>query len=190
MKFKTILGLVVLVFSLTGCINQNPKSSDRWIKSSVDSASYKAVASGPSSEKAYTCSAEPNVIPNYDWDFDGTGFYTVCRSKTKLEELKVYGLAANSKSICMFPIVYGFGNQADSISIYRDPKKVSTVDPASDVFDYCFEAKEDGAVIQGFGTLSYNAVFVVEKQDEDEMKQCLHLEAYALCPRYAFGELN
>ena len=127
----------------------------------------------------YACPTSKNVTPDYDWQMNGTGYYTVCPARANTAGILVHGTPVDKSAImCIFPAA---ASDPSTITVPRDS---STGLP---VFQ-CVQASSSGSYATFASTISYNAVFIVDEEDVTSMQSCLSLADYYLCPKnYSFG---
>lgn len=134
----------------------------------------------PKDDPDFNCPQEPNVVPNYDWDLNGTGFFRVCESKKDLMNILIHGKTSRSNVICIFP-----AEVVNQKSIFTKPDLITGA-PLSQ----CVEATEEG-IYAKFEGIKFNAVFIVEKPDQLQMENCLFGGVSPLCPQYySFGKFR
>jgi hypothetical protein len=134
----------------------------------------------------FSCPSSPNVVPDYDYDLDGSGYYNVCYHRTSQADIKFTGRTASSNVVCVFPAEY-----VNATNIFVKPD----VDAGTNAPWYqCREltGSPDGATSSGvrmsFPGIRWNAAFIVEgTQAALEMQRCLAQNNYYACPRYSFG---
>ncbi|HAR43178.1 MAG TPA: hypothetical protein DCS07_11220 [Bdellovibrionales bacterium] len=131
------------------------------------------------SSDEYVCPATPNVLADYDFEFNGSGTYTVCQSQN-LENIEIHGKTAQSNTICVFPIQY-----VNEQNIYWKPE-LATGRPLSS----CITVNSTAGVYATFPGITFNAVFIVENTDRWQMEQCLITGTYATCPHYSYGKFR
>lgn len=131
------------------------------------------------SSDAFSCAEQPNVLPDYDETFDGARRYTVCRSRNNQTDIQVHGQTAGSKSICVFP-----AQEINSTHIYAKPDLVT-----GGLVHHCAEITENG-VIASFPNVNFNAAFIVEGEDFQQMQACLVVGNYWGCPNYSYGKFR
>ena len=186
--FRTIANLTVAgtVF-LTGCSNVIGPRYDRapedsyMIRSSASSSGLEFGSNDPYSDENYNCPTSPNVVPDYDYLFDGSGQYRVCKKKDSDSDILIHGRTSLSNSICIFPAHF-----VDVTTVYTRPDPMA---PALPWFK-CFQIAEAG-IFASFPNTSFNAVFIVERGAEYQMRDCLKNGGnYYTCPSYSFGKFR
>jgi hypothetical protein len=130
----------------------------------------------------YNCPSQANVVPDYDWDFNGTGYYTVCPSKNNLSDILVHGNAPIQGPICVFPAQIASNGQ-----VFAKPD-VNKNDGSPWV--QCLSPGNDG-VHMSFTGISWNAAFIVDAADVQQMSLCIQGGIYMYCPKhYSFGSFR
>ena len=130
----------------------------------------------------YNCPASANVVPDYDWNFNSTGYFTVCPSKANLTDILVHGSAPVAGPVCVFPAEIASNGQ-----VFAKPD-VNKADGSPWV--QCLTPTADG-IHATFPGISWNAVFIVAAQDVRQMSLCLQGGVYSYCPRnYSFGSFR
>jgi len=128
---------------------------------------------------AYTCPGSPNVVPDYDWAFNGTGYYTVCPSKSNLSDILVHGTPVAGTGVCIFPAEIAANGQ-----VFAKPD-VTKADGSPWV--QCVQPGADG-VHASFPGINWNAAFIVDVADVQQMGLCIQGGIYSYCPKnYSFG---
>jgi hypothetical protein len=164
------IALFLFAIALTGCGRHDVMRVPQ-----LDGYAYTGTpTSGTNSD--YRCVNEPNVLPDYDWDLDGSGRYTVCPSTKAFSDILIHGSTSYGNEICVFPAQY-----IDDSHIYTKPT-LSGTGPIS----ACVQGTPNGAYAS-FQGVNYNAVFIVEKRDYQQMMECLIQRNYYFCPSFSFG---
>jgi hypothetical protein len=131
---------------------------------------------------AYNCPSSANVVPDYDWLFNGTGYYQVCPSKSNLSDILVHGTPPAAGPVCIFPAEIASNGQ-----VYAKPD-VNKNDGSPWV--QCITPGVDG-VHASFPGISWNAAFIVAGQDVQQMSLCIQGGIYSYCPKnYSFGSFR
>lgn len=127
----------------------------------------------------YACPVSANVTPNYDWQLNGTGYYTVCPARANSTDILIHGQPVDLGSIlCIFP-----ANAADpnDVSVARD---ATTGLP---LFQ-CVQITSTGAYASFASSVTYNSTFIVDMEDVYSMQTCLAQANSYMCPKnYSFG---
>jgi hypothetical protein len=134
----------------------------------------------------FSCPDSANVVPDYDYELDGSGYYRVCHHRTNPADVKFTGRTAATNVVCMFPAQY-----LDGQHIYAKPD----VDGGTNAPWYkCQEIQTDASgttstgIRMTFPGISWNAAFIVEGYAAaTEMQRCLAQNNYYACPHYSFG---
>lgn len=127
----------------------------------------------------YHCPANPNIIPDYDYQLDGTGRYSACYHKTEKSKILIHGKTGQNDTICIFP-----AQIIDSKHVYTKPD-TQTGGP----WHQCVSISNSG-VFADFPNIEYNGLFIVESNDELQMSRCLIGGNYYSCPTYSFGRFR
>jgi hypothetical protein len=129
----------------------------------------------------YACPDKPNVVPDYDYDFTGTGYFTVCPSKSNLADILVHGSSHSGGAICVFPALIAANGQ-----VFAKPD----LDKAGAPWAQCTAPDVDGIHLT-FSQISYNAAFIVDSTDLEQMSLCIQGGQYQYCPKnYSFGRFR
>lgn len=132
--------------------------------------------------QTFTCPSQANVVPDYDWEFNGTGFYTVCPSKLNLSDILVHGNSHLGGAVCVFPVQI-----ASNGAVFAKPD-VNKADGSAWV--QCATPDVDGIHLS-FPGISWNAAFIVDAVDVKQMNLCIQGGIYSCCPKhYAFGSFR
>ena len=126
------------------------------------------------SDTSYDCPLYPNVTPDYDYDFDGSGHYTICKSRETQETVQIQGRTSLSDTICVFPTQYV---NEDNSFWKPDPYNGGPLST-------CTTVNDTEGVYLTFAGITFNAVFVVDKSYRMQMATCLAAGNYNLCPKY------
>lgn len=127
----------------------------------------------------YTCASHANVRPDYDYNRDGTGHYTVCPKTGAVAEVLVYGEIHHGSKLCLFP-----AQVVDDSHIYLKPDAQSGLP-----WVQCVAPSEAGAALS-FADISWNAAFIVPNTEVAAMQACLGAGNYYGCPAYSFGQFR
>lgn len=133
----------------------------------------------------FVCPNTANVVPNFDLEMDGSGYYKVCYHKTLSDTLFIVGDVSQSekeKQVYVFPIQF-----VDKYTIWLKPdvNKKSVAFEQAQVNDDGFEVK--------FNLTDFNSVIIVESQYIDKMRACLLTKpkpSFNLCPPFSFGKFK
>lgn len=172
-----ILGL--LAVATTGCGNILKPYVPRAPEGSYGRSPASVRPSTGGSPQGYACPDSPNVVPDYDYERDGTGQFSVCHNRDSQADILVHGSISQGTSICIFP-----AQVIDDQHIYVKPD-VQTGLPWSQ----CVEVTDQGAYAR-FEGISWNAAFIVESIHKSQMQSCLFGGNYYGCPRYSFGRFR
>ena len=129
----------------------------------------------------YVCGSEANIKPDYDWNFNGTGFYTACPARANDTDILVHGRASSgtaTETLCFFPAQY-----------YSQTRVIWQPETPQAPFPMvrCVANGATGAYFSFAGT-HYNSGFIVPLADAAQMRSCLTEGNYYHCPRnYSFG---
>ncbi len=134
--------------------------------------------SAPGTDGNFLCPATSNTSPSSDQSVSGAGYYTVCPDKTATDDVLVNGATSGSNEICAFPA------QAASTSLFY-PITSGTSGPLMQ----CQPITSNG-VIFTFQGVTFNAIYIVTQQDEQQMANCLSQMNSYLCPAYSAGQFR
>jgi hypothetical protein len=185
MNLQRITLLIAFQAALvTGCGNLDasryraPSDSYGSVQASLDPLG--TASSGL--DKNFLCPSTANVVPDYDRDFDGSGFYRVCPSTISPYDVLIHGRTHASDTICVIPAEY-----IDATHVYLKPLVQGGQPQVS-----CLNAAQSAGagVLATFPATRYNAVFIVESQYKDAMMACLPGGNYLFCPPYSFGKFR
>lgn len=127
----------------------------------------------------YHCPNYPNIMPDYDYELDGTGRYSACYNKSEKSKILIHGKTGKNDTICIFP-----AQIIDSKHVYAKPD-TQTGGP----WHQCVPISSTG-VFADFPNIEYNGLFIVESDDESQMSRCLIGGNYYNCPPYSFGRFR
>ncbi len=127
----------------------------------------------------YTCPSQVNVTPTYDADIERTHDYTVCRHRTDESKIMLDLSPFIARKICVFPI--------EVIDAQNILTKANT--QTGGLFNQCTDLAASGAFVE-FKGIQYNAVFVVDYANQQQMQQCLLSGNEYLCPAFSFGQFR
>lgn len=132
-------------------------------------------------DSTYECSDSANVIPDYDWNVNGSGYFFACYNKSNPADLKIFGHANQSINFCVFPAQY-----YDAQHVYAKPDVTQTGYPP---LVRCVNSSEEGVALSFVNDQisTMNAVFIVAAKDKNAMQNCLGTQDYYACPHYSFG---
>lgn len=128
------------------------------------------------SEGMYQCPYSPNVTPDYDRYLDGSGHYNVCYHRDSREKILVHGRTRESDTICIYPVEI-----VDEQHVYVKP------DAQGLPWNTCVQVADTGVHAE-FAGASFNAVIVVERHLNQQMRECLI--GVGSCPDYSFGRFR
>lgn len=123
----------------------------------------------------FACPSSPNVVPDYDWAFDGSGFYQVCPHLSSASSMLIAGDTGASATVCAFP-----ANYVSESELYTKP------DATGGPQYKCFSVPQGGGQLT-FEETNFNSVFIVAKADRSQMTKCLMARNFHYCPAYSFG---
>jgi hypothetical protein len=171
----TALGLC-LASSACGVTPQQYASKDSYNRG------YSADMSGltdPSEQGSFSCPVSANVTPHYDWNLDGTDFFTVCTSKDSAYDLIIHGKTHDSSTVCVYPLQY-----------YSSSQIVWKADAQGFPMVKCQEISGAGnGIAVTFDKTNFNALIIVEGPDSDQMRLCL-TNNNVPCPHYSYGKFR
>ncbi|MEK6704842.1 MAG: hypothetical protein AABZ06_03560, partial [Bdellovibrionota bacterium] len=135
----------VLITSGCGQISSPPNVR----KASVESyQGLNQLSPSTASNDSYNCPDKSNIVPDYDSELDGSGFYTACINKDSQNSILIHGRTLNSNSICIFPAQY-----IDQDHVYTKPELLpngQAVGPLSQCVDTA-----DGGIMVNFENINY-----------------------------------
>jgi hypothetical protein len=135
------------------------------------------------SDANFDCPTSPNVLEEYDDDLRETGTFSVCTAKTSAFRIRVHGKTKSNDSICVFPAQY-----IDRTRILAKPDSRGYPMSACASAD-SIPAGSSGLIFE-FANTNFNAVFIVEAQDRDQMQMCLFSNNPFGCPEYSYGKFR
>ena len=135
--------------------------------------------STPPMDDGYQCPQKDNVVPDYDYQFDGTGFFKVCVNPISNYLIKIHGSTPSGGAICVFP-----AQIVDSRHTFTKPDNIG-----APMFT-CYEINKTG-IVADFEKTNFNAAFIVDEKDREQMQYCLMGGNYFACPKnYSFGRFR
>lgn len=168
------------------CVNVKQKSGER----NIAGAEFEDSSSDDVWDEetpGYDCPKKPNITTDW-YDIDGGGTYTACRSVSTLGQLLIKGHSVRSSgTYCVFPVQLN-GDEDDLEITPLDGRTSTTQDDKT--LRYCMKGNSDDTAILQTQGISFNAVFIVDKQYEEQMDICLLTQNDNICPRYSFGSLD
>ena len=196
MKFYNLIVTSVLGTVLTGCVNFNQPHAYKAVNVNAMSSMSVSVSSGSGTNAAYSCPVQSNVVPNYDWNLNGTDFFTACIKKDSSKDYWIYGHSNNNTKVCVIPVSDQQGSQSSTpttvagILPYNDPSVTAVSGaPWQVVLNHCAQAGDLGFEAN-FGNMAYNGFFIVAQADLDQMQHCLFYQDYNVCPReFSYGKI-
>jgi hypothetical protein len=141
----------------------------------VSAATAAAASDSYKQEGEYSCPLQANIQPDYDWELDGSGYYTACTHKSSSYSIKLHGKTSGAGTICVFPAQY-----------IDDEHIVLKQDEIGAPMYRCMKTNTDGLIFT-FDKTNFNALFIVEGQDLQQMRMCLVGGKYSQCPHYSYG---
>lgn len=173
-------GLVALaILSGTLSVGCGRLSSDGRIRAPSSSWKPSPSAVTTSEYSDYNCPSSTNVAPDYDQEHDGSGYYKVCTSQTRISDILIRGKTSQESTICVFPAHY-----VSTTQVYLQP------DPQTGaVWSICADVSAVAPIFT-FENITYNSVFIVEGSHRAQMTQCLSQGNSFLCPSYSFGKFR
>jgi hypothetical protein len=131
---------------------------------------------------AFNCPDQPNVVPDYDWNFNGTGSFTVCPSNSNLSDVLVSGTSVVAGPVCIFPAQI---TSSGTVVAEQNPNNANGTP-----WVQCVTPGDDG-VHASFPGINWNAAFIVDAQDVTQMSLCIQGGIYSYCPKnYSFGSFR
>jgi len=179
---STALATLALLSITTACGNINamrplaPRESyDPTLFSSSGATS--AVSVGDST---FSCPYQFNITPDYDWELDGTGFYSACPSTKNQVDVLVRGETADPKGkVCVFP-----GEYVSESQFFLKP------DLRTGSFLYqCMSPGGAGGTVT-FPATKYNALIIVDARNLAGMLSCLPTRNWGNCPAFSHGKFR
>jgi hypothetical protein len=194
---KVNKSLVFALFSIaqlcftTGCGNMGAYNLSKVKTGSYQFDSYSS-DSDWAIEAKFSCTGHPFILPNQDSGFSGTDHYTACPSiqNSTYGDILVKGSSTENHSICVIPAKQDTNG---NISWFRDSKTTQPIYLCSDINSskgtiFSFPLAGQASTTQLLNP-GYNAVYIVEQNDMDEMLQHL-ANQNVQAPNYAFGEFR
>jgi hypothetical protein len=179
-------GLIALLVSSCG----NYAGGARGIRISSNGISYGATADlsglsgiGNTTEGNYTCPNSANVLPNGDSNYDSKGKYTVCTNASNQANILIHGKTRASSGFCLFPIQY-----IDSTHAFYKPDLTTGLPLANCVT--IDSSNSSNGVEMSFANITFNAAFIVDDTDKDQMQLCLANANSSACPLYSYGKFR
>lgn len=144
-----------------------------FTQTSITASTSDVIVSG------YLCPGTPNVNPYQD-NFDEVDAFSVCQQQGNPDNLAISGeLSSQSVSqICVFPANYLSSTQV-----------ITELNTETGLPSYTCQSVGRGPTFVSFGSITFNAVFIVEGENLQPMIQCLAQADNAECPAYSFGKL-
>ncbi len=180
MKSYRLASLILCAALLSSCANSTGNRLRRANNASLGALSSSA-ATGIATN--YNCPTRHNVEPDYDVYLDDSGSYSACTHKTDANQVKLMGRAsrdATNNKICVFP-----AEIVDETHWYVKPD-LATGRPLVQ----CKTLDASEALFTFAGT-KYNAVFVAEERNQQQMSDCLQAGHYPSCPAfYSYGRFR
>ncbi len=139
----------------------------------------------------FVCPIEPNVVPDYDWEIDGSTQYQVCLSQSSTYSILVHGRPSTkekSKKICVFPIEY---RDQDHVFIKPD----LTRDPEGKIpLSICqkSESQDKEGTVFLFNSTNFNTVMIIDFRNKEKMEFCLNPKQtnFYNCPPFSYGKFR
>lgn len=130
---------------------------------------------------AYTCPEKSNVNPNYDFQRDGSGFYTVAYHKEDGTKLHVRGEAHYSNGICIYPMMSNNGR----IEPWYD-------NTSGAAYSQCVRVNDDkGVFVTLPGGIEPNYLIIVEEKFDAMLRNYFATGSYPLMPNeYSRGSIK
>ena len=191
-----VAGLFVLAGAISGCgtlnnggdpyavASNSALSTTLGLPTNSNNPSLSSSGSG-----GFNCPALDvnNVVPDYNFNNNGTGFFQVCTEAANPAALLIKGIGATSTNdqICVFPAETSGGG--------TDYQQTSWVPGTSGLPLYqCGPASLQQGTMLSFpsGTV-FNAAFIVDAGQANQMFECLQTDNPANCPQqYSYGEFR
>ena len=163
----------------TGCGNVGPHAGTTLqpLSGAAAGTSPVQMASLTNVPSNYACPAQPNVVPTYDWTFDGTGDFTVCRDNGSLYSIFILGSVSTSPTVCVFPVQHVTATRL----VYK-------LDVNGQPMYQCANTEQEG-IEMTFNLTNFDGVFIVAAQDKNSMIACFMSPGTVNCPHYAQGKI-
>src|SRR6185503_18236575 len=150
--------LIFVAFAVSACANTyHPYTMKAKEVAALSTQPFTPDGLNESDRNAQTfnCPSASNVNPDYDWEFNGTGFFTVCPSRLNPADILVHGSTrtGGSGTVCVFPAQIAANGQ-----VFAKPD-VNKNDGSPWV--QCLAPEVDG-VHMSFPGISWNAAFIVD----------------------------
>jgi hypothetical protein len=176
---------IFLVFAATGCGNtfkHNQLKADQIKALTAQAFTPDGLNESERNALTFNCPAQPNVVPDYDREFNGTSFYTLCPSRNNLSDVLIHGNSRLGGAVCVFPAQIASNGQ-----VFAKPD-VNKGDGSPWV--QCVGADVDGIHLT-FPGIAWNAAFIVDAADLTQMSLCIQGGIYSYCPsHYSFGSFR
>lgn len=179
----------IFIFLNTGCgVALGPRAPRAVAKASYQGGYWNpdSLLSESEAQGEFECPTQPNVIPKYDWDIDGTNRYRVCESPTSTANLLIFGIpsgAEESNMICVFPLQY-----IDRTHVFVKPD----IARGGALFQ-CVKADQASGANVSFTATNFNMVLIVESKDLELAQECLNPFKgvdFTACPHYSYGRFR
>ncbi len=184
-RFSNILALVLCATAVTSC---GPFRNDGFrVKTErnalvVEPLTPNGLEESYENSLKYTCPSAPNVVPDYDWEINGTGYFAVCPSKSNLADILIHGQSRLRGAVCVFAAEIASNGQ-----VFAKPNVAKAGEP----WVQCQLPGQDGLKLSFGEGVYYNAAFIVDAADVKQMSLCLQGGVYEYCPKnYSFGRFR
>ena len=165
-KALKIAGITLILLSSCGNLGPAGRSQELSLTStsSAGITSFSDSNHATDSDAGFDCPIHNNIVPDYDYALDGTGFYKVCKNRDIAVKIRVHGTAPASGKICVFPVEFAANGQPRTLS---DPKNnglakvdCADVNQTKSGLDFTFELYK------------FNGVIIVDQNDVFQMSAC------------------
>jgi hypothetical protein len=140
-------------------------------------------------EGQYRCPASDqyNVVPNYNYNNNGTGYFQVCVDSSSTSDVLVNGKgsALPNDAICVFPVEStNTGTATEQTDWIPGPNGVPLAQ--------CMTAGGLSAnTVFNFAGVTWNAAFIVDATQQQQMIECLYYDDPSMCPQqYSYGKFR
>ncbi|MCC7441100.1 MAG: hypothetical protein IT285_05690 [Bdellovibrionales bacterium] len=191
LRLTNVAFALALAASASGCLT--PSGEDFVLRQGTTGGSSFGASAAESD--GFQCPGAPNVLPNYDFNLDGTEFWEVCHHPEELPRIRISGATVNAPVVCVYPVE--INDENGSISLKKDAatqtliKKCVTASVSDGYYTKTYYDFYDKDL--SFSGILYNAVFIVKQTNTAQMEVCLDGPLGAnvnFCPPYSFGRFR
>lgn len=178
-----VLGSAFITYSCAPAApDQTAAPTDAYSSTSIlGQTSLGGAAANPDES---SCPDQANVSPGFNFSFNGSGYFKVCKTLTSTTRLLIQAQSNRNSSVCVFPAVHSANGQ-----IFMIPDGSTS---SSSALARCVAVPTSGyATIDFPNGTSFDSIYVVDQTDEAAMLSWVASQRGSVStPKYSYGSLR